>query len=113
MDERGVGARGDLPARRSREAQASSDAGARAEGRELDVGRQVVAADRAAQDGDRLEAAGERADEVDRLREGGVVGVDRLRDDEEPHQRAVPATVASASSRSLAARSSGVECQST
>ena len=113
VDERGVGAARDLAARRSRETQASPDPGPRAEGRELDIRRQVVAPDRAAQDADRLEAAGESADEVDRLREGGMVGVDRLRDDEEPHQRAVPATVASASSRSFAARSSGVECQST
>ena len=112
VDEHGVRAARELAACCPREPQPATGARACAEGRQLDRRRQVVSPDRAAEDVHGVEAVGEGPHEVDRLGERGMVGVDRLRDEEQPHQRTVPATVASASARSCDASSSGVECHS-
>ena len=116
MDEHGAGSRRPRQhghGQGTQEPDAAPDTRARAERAQADVRGQVVAADRVAEHVDLLEAGGELADDVDGLRQHRMVGVDLLRDEEEPQaQRAVPAIVASTSARISRASSSGVECQS-
>ena len=69
-----------------------------------------MAPDAVADHGHVLTAPGESADDVDRLGECRVVGVDGLRDDAEAHAQCAPAIVSSTSARSSAAKRSGVEC---
>ena len=107
----GVGPRGPpkLRCQRPREADASAEPRARAELAHAHVrGQPAVRTDRRAEDDELVRARCERVDEVERLRERGVLGVERLGDEDEPHQ----AIVRSTSSRYAAANSAGVECQS-
>ena len=95
------------------ETHAAPEARAGAEGPERDVAGQVVPPHRVADDGDRLATRGQRAHEIDGLRQYRVVCVHRLGDEDEPHgQRAVPAIAASTSARISPASCAGVECQS-
>ena len=102
-----------LVRKRPLEADPSADAAGGAEGANAHVRRQVMASDGVAEDGDRLAPRRERANDVHRLRQHRMVGVDGLRDEDEAHgQRTVPATAASTSERMSRARSSGVASQS-
>ena len=51
--------------------------------------RQLVAADVVAEHDDLVAATRQRVDDVDRLRERRVVGVDDLGEEDEPHGRSV------------------------
>ena len=74
-----------------------------------DVRRQLVPADAGAEHGHVLELLGERRDEVERVGEDGMVGVERLGDKDESQLASRPAAiVCSASWRSERANSSGV-----
>ena len=73
------------------------------------VRRQLVPADGGAQHGHVVESLGERRDEVERVGEDGMVGVERLGDEDESQLASRPAAiVCSASRRSERANSSGV-----
>ena len=63
-----------------------------------------MAADAVAEHDQLVEAAGERGDEVDRLRERGMVGVEHLREEDELHPRRRPTTNSSTSCASSTAK---------
>ena len=81
----------------------------RAERTHSDVRRQLVPADAGAEHSHVLESLGERGDEVERVGEDRVVGVERLGDEDESQLGSRPAAiVCSASWRSERANSSAV-----